>query len=154
MDIKKKKTLLLVTKPDLPEIIISSYNYFMISYIIEISFSRTNTFLCVKTGCGDLITFCSAGSLIKEKKIKKTKVNRKLVLKKIFAKLVRLSFLKHKPISLHMINFQPAGKRFIKQLTKLFFVKSIQIFNAYPFNGCRERKKRRKKIRKKRIRRR
>jgi len=123
-------------------------NYFMISYIIEIMFSRTNTYFSVKTACGRLILYYSAGSLIEEKnKIKKMKIRRRKVIKKIFSKLINLNFLKNEPVALHLVNLSFSISYAILRLKKIFFIKLIKIFELYPFNGCRGKKIRRKKFR-------
>jgi len=117
---------------------------FLISYIIDITFSKTNTFLHVMDFSGNLKFFCSAGSLQYKGKGKKS---RSLVFKDIYKILIfKLKFLKDQPIALHLKNVGFAKFWIIKLLKKKFFIKIVRSFNIYPYNGCRKKKMRRKKL--------
>lgn len=119
----------------------------IIMYIIDIIFSRSNTFLTITNSIGQLKFYASAGHLNFKGKSKKSRSN---VLKSIYQLLsTKLSFLKGKPIALHLKNV--GFKRFsiIQKLKTKFFIKSIKIFNVFPFNGCRKKKVKRKKFKKK-----
>lgn len=120
----------------------------VILYIIDITFSRSNTFLHVTDSSGNLKFFCSAGHL--QHKGKRNKKSRFSVFKSIYhILLTKLKFLKGKPIALHLKNV--GLKRFwiIKKLKIYFFIKIVKVFNLFPFNGCRKKKVKRKKFKKK-----
>ena len=125
----------------------SSKHDHLIMYIIDISFSKSNTFLHVLDFAGNLKFFCSAGSFNYSGKSKKSRLN---VLKEFYRiLLLKLKFLKGKPMALHLKNVGSYKFRIIKKLKKKFFIKIIRNFNLYPHNGCRKKKVRRKKIKKK-----
>lgn len=117
---------------------------FLVTYIVDITFSRTNTFLSVMDSSGNLKYFCSAGSFQFKGKGKKS---RSSVLKEMYNVLVlKLTFLKGKPIALHLKNVRFAKFWIVELLKKKFFIKVVRSFNVYPYNGCRKRKMRRKKF--------
>lgn len=119
----------------------------VIMYIIDITFSRSNTFLNVMDASGKLKFFCSAGHL--QFKGKRNKKSRFLVFKSICRILItKLKFLKGKPIALHLKNVGFKRFQIIKKLKTHFFIKLVKVFNLFPFNGCRKKKVRRKKIKK------
>jgi ribosomal protein S11 len=117
---------------------------FLITYIIDITFSKTNTLLHVMDFSGNLKFFCSAGSLQYKGKGKKS---RSLVIKDMYKILMlKLKFLKDQPVALHLKNVGFAKFWIIKLFKKKFFIKVVRSFNSYPYNGCRKRKMRRKKF--------
>ena len=119
----------------------------LVVYIIDISFSRSNTLLHIMDSLGVLKFFCSAGDLSYIGKSKKARV---LVLKAIIQILIRkLKFLQNKPIALHLKNVGFRKFWIVKKLKKKFFIKIVRSFNLYPHNGCRKKKVRRKKFKKK-----
>nr|YP_009115296.1 ribosomal protein S11 [Berkeleya fennica]AJA05817.1 ribosomal protein S11 [Berkeleya fennica] len=119
----------------------------LVMYIIDITFTRTNTLLHVTDFSGKLKFFCSAGSL---KYTGKGKKLRSVVFRDFYRVLVsKLKFLRSKPIALHLKNVGYNKFWIIKKLKKKFFIKVIRSFNLYPHNGCRKRKMRRKKFKKK-----
>lgn len=119
----------------------------VVMYIINIIFSRSNTFLNVTDPSGNLKFFCSAGCLQHKGKNKKFRFN---VFKNIYHVLTtKLRFLKGKPIALHLKNVGFNKHWLIKKLKSRFFIKSVKSFNIFPHNGCRKRKVRRKKLKKK-----
>lgn len=118
-----------------------------IMYIIDLMVSKSNTFLHVMDASGKLKFFCSAGQLQFKGKNKKFRSN---VFKSIYKILVtKLLFLKNKPIALHLKNVGFNRFFIIKKLKQKFFIKTVKIFNFFPFNGCRKKKIRRTKIKKK-----
>lgn len=122
-------------------------NDYIVMYTINITFSRSNTFLHVTDPAGKLKFFSSAGYLNHKGKTKKSRFT---VFKSIFFILdTKLQFLKDKPIALHLKNVGFNKFWIIKKLKIKFFIKSVKIFNSFPFNGCRIKKVRRKKVRKK-----
>jgi ribosomal protein S11 len=117
---------------------------FLISYIIDITFSRTNTFLHVMDFSGHLKFFCSAGSLQYKGKSKKS---RSFILKDMYKVLIsKVRFLKYQPIALHLKNVGFSKFWIIKLFKKKFFIKIVKSFSNYPYNGCRKKKMRRKKF--------
>jgi ribosomal protein S11 len=119
-------------------------NDYLVMYIIDISFSETNTLLHVTDFAGNLEFFCSAGSLNYKGKQKKLRF---LVFRDLFRILVsKLTFLKGKPVALHLKNVGSNKFWIIKKLKTKFFIKVVRNFNSYPFNGCRKKKMRRKKF--------
>jgi ribosomal protein S11 len=120
---------------------------FLVSYIIDITFSRTNTLLHVMDFSGNLKFFCSAGLLKYKGKSKKRA--RYLIFKNMFRILnSKLKFFKSQPLALHLKNVGSAKFWIVKKfLKKKLFVKIIKSYDLYPYNGCRKKKVRRKKIR-------
>jgi hypothetical protein len=118
---------------------------FLVHYIIEIKFTRTDTFLTVKNSLNEVWVFYSASSFeLKNKE----KTKRFLVLKKFYAILVfKITFLKNRQIALHLINVGFFKKAVIKKLKKFFFIQTFQYCEEHPYNGCRKKKKTRKKRR-------
>jgi len=117
---------------------------FLVTYIIDITFSRTNTFIHVMDFSGHLKFFLSAGSLQYKGKGKRF---RSAVLKDMYKTLIlKLKFLKEQPVALHLKNVGFAKFWIIKLLKKNFFIKVVRSFNTYPYNGCRKKKVRRKKF--------
>jgi ribosomal protein S11 len=116
----------------------------LVMYIIDITFSRSNTFLNVTDSSGNLKFFSSSGHFSLKGKNKKFRFN---VFKHIYRTLLtKLKFLKNKPIALHLKNVGSNKFWIIKKLKTKFFIKIIKIFNIFPFNGCRKKKVRRKKF--------
>ena len=127
----------------------NSFNKYdpLIMYIIDFSFSRSNTFLHVLDFAGNLKFFCSAGSFNYSGKSKRA---RWIVFKNFSRSLLKLKFLKNRPVALHFKNVGSNKFWIINKLKKKLFIKVIRNFNLYPHNGCRKRKIRRKKIKKRR----
>ena len=120
----------------------------LIVYIIDISFSKTNTLLHIMDFSGNLKFFCSAGLFNYKGKSKKARF---IVFKKFYRILVtKLKFLRNKPLALHLKNIGSNKFRIIRKLKKKFFIKIIRSFDLFPYNGCRRKKIRRKKFKKKR----
>ena len=118
----------------------------LVMYIMDITFTRTNTLLHVMDFSGELKFFCSAGSLNYTGKGKKL---RSTVFRDFYRILVsKLKFLQSKPIALHLKNVGYNKFWIVKKLKKKFFIKIVRSFNLYPHNGCRKRKMRRKKFKK------
>ena len=119
----------------------------VVLYIIDLTFSRSNTFLHVMDSLGQLKFSCSAGHLQYQGKNKKFRFT---VFKSIYHILItKLKFLKGKPIALHLKNVGFNRSWIIKKLKTKFFIKTVKSFNIFPHNGCRKRKVRRKKFKKK-----
>lgn len=142
----KKKNYKIINKNLKPGSVLANLDH-VVMYIIDITFSRSNTFLNVMDTSGKLKFFCSAGHL--QFKGKRNKKSRFLVFKSIcHILLTKLKFLKGKPIALHLKNVGFKRFQIIKKLKTHFFIKLVKVFNLFPFNGCRKKKVRRKKIKK------
>jgi ribosomal protein S11 len=118
----------------------------LIVYIIDISFSRSNTLLHVMDSSGILKFFCSAGDLSYSGKSKKSRIS--VLTSMIRVLMQKLKFLQGKPIALHLKNVGFKKFWIVKKLKKKFFIKIVRSFNLYPHNGCRKKKVRRKKFKK------
>ena len=118
---------------------------YFVKYILNIIFSKTNTLLQVITFSGKLLFCCSAGNLnYKGKK----KTYRKLIMQEMLKNSVsKLLVLKNQPLALHLKNLSKNYFWVVKMIRRFFFINTIQIYNTYPFNGCRKKKIRRKKFR-------
>ena len=118
----------------------------LIMYIIDISFSRSNTLLHISDSVGNLKFFRSAGSFSYAGKSKRS---RWIIFKEFYRYLLKLKFLKNKPVALHFKNVGSQKFWIIKKLKKILFIKTVSSFTLYPYNGCRKKKVRRKKFKKK-----
>jgi hypothetical protein len=102
-------------------------NDHLVMYIIDISFSETNTLLHVTDFAGNLEFFCSAGSLNYKGKQKK---QRFAIFKDLFRILVsKLTFLKGKPIALHLKNVRSNKFWIMRKLKKRFFIRIVRNYN-------------------------
>jgi ribosomal protein S11 len=121
-----------------------SLNDYLVTYIIDINFTKSNTFVHIMDYSGKLKFFYSSGYF---KYSGKNKKSRYIVFRDFYRILVsKLNFLKGKPIALHFKNVGYNKSWIIKKLKKRFFIKCIKNFNIYPYNGCRKPKVRRKKF--------
>merc|ERR1712039_33971 len=106
-------------------------NNFIVTYIVSIIFSQTNTLLHVMHYSGQSKFFYSAGSFNYSGKIKKA---RSSIFKKFYRVLIsKLKFLRNKPISLHLTNVGSNKFWIIKKLKKKLFIKTIKNFSSYPY---------------------
>lgn len=117
-----------------------------VAFIIHITFSRINTYIHVMDSLGNLKFFYSAGSV---NYVGKRKRSRFAVMRDFYRLLGSSDILKNQPVALQLINVGFAKTRIIKLFKKKFFVKVVRDFTLYPYNGCRKKKVRRKKVRKK-----
>jgi len=116
---------------------------FLITYIVKIRFSKSNTLFEVIDCFGKLKFFCSAGCLAFNGKTKKSRI---LVLKSTISFLLKkIKFLKNRAITIHLNNVGFRRIWILKKLEKFFFFKSVTGFSSYSYNGCRKKKTRRKK---------
>jgi ribosomal protein S11 len=138
----------------------TSYNLFLsnlalkkennlITYIIYIKFSRSNTSLHITDFSGTLKFSCLAGNLSFKGRDKKA---RNPVLKAVI-KVIRKKFkmLQHKPVALHLKNVGRKKRYIIKKLENELSIQIIKCFSLYPYNGCRKKKIRRRKFKKERL---
>lgn len=113
-------------------------NNCLVTYIIDITFSKTNTFIHAMDFSGKLKIFFSAGALQYKGKGKKF---RSVVLRDMYKIFIsKLKFLKNQPMALHLKNVRFAKSQIIKMFKKKFYIKIIKSFNTYPYNGCRKKK--------------
>jgi ribosomal protein S11 len=111
---------------------------FLIVYIVNVCFSKTNTFIQINKASGILKTTISAGHLLYKGKNKKARTQ---VLKNIIHFLIKkLDILKNKAIALHLKNTGFKKNWIIKKLKPKTVIKTIVGFNLYPHNGCRKKK--------------
>lgn len=121
---------------------------YRVTYVLQISFTKTNTFFQVFQYDGTLIFFTSAGALGYTGKRKRS---RSIIFKSFYKILMtKLTFLKGKTLAVHFKNVGFNKVWMLKKLRKKLFVKIVRNYNLYPHNGCRKPKVRRKKIRTKR----
>jgi ribosomal protein S11 len=118
---------------------------FLVNYIIDISFSRSNSFLHVLDFDGNLKFFCSAGCFSYSGK---RKIDRQTVLKDFYKTLLKLHFLRNQQVALHLKNVDFNKDWILNKLTEQFSVKVFRIFYTKPHNGCRNQKIRCKKFKK------
>lgn len=118
----------------------------LVSYVIDITFSLTNTLLHVMDPSGKIKFFRSAGDFNYSGKSKRTRFT---VFREMHAFLIsKLKFAKHKPIALHLKNVGANKVWIIRKLQKKFFIQVVRNFSCYPYNGCRKPKAVRKKVKK------
>lgn len=118
---------------------------FLVSYVISFCFSIANTMFHISDANGNLKTSYSAGLVDLQGK---QKIARQLVLKRFFNILfsAKLKFLKKNPVAIHFKNVNSSNKFLIvKNLKKKFFIKIIKTFELSSYNGCRQKKLRRKR---------
>jgi ribosomal protein S11 len=118
----------------------------LISYVININLSPTNTLINMNTIKGNPKLFYSAGmfNLQKKQKIKQPKA----VITILRTLLLKSKFFKTKPVALHFNNLFPNHQSYIfKRLKHKIFIKLIMSYNYQPHNGCRSKKKKRIKLR-------
>lgn len=122
----------------------------IISYIINIILTPTNTIVNVTDIHGRVIVSISAG-LIKLTKFQKR--SQPTALLSIFKVLLSKSkFLQNKTVALHFKNVKRFHELFfITALKNKIFIKSFQSYNLLPHNGCRPKKIKRIKRRTKRL---
>jgi ribosomal protein S11 len=113
-----------------------------ITYVIAFCFSTSNILLSITDSHGKLVFFCSSGYLKFKGKLKK----QILVFKSFYRVLLKLNFLRHQSVALHFKNVGFRKFMIIRTLKKKFFIKVVKIFNNYSHNGCRKKKKIRKKF--------
>jgi ribosomal protein S11 len=117
---------------------------FVIVYVIHFSFSATNTFLHITDIFGNL-KFCYTAGLVNFKgKQKKSRIQ---VLTRFLRELrkLKISTLKDKPVALHLNNVGSYKYFIIKNLKKNFFIRLIKSYETYAYNGCRKKKRLRKR---------
>ena len=116
----------------------------LVVYIINVTFSRTNTLLHVMDFAGKLKFFSSAGLVKYSGKSKKSRFS---VLRDLYRSLfAKLKGLGSKPVALHLMNVGSHKFWIIEKFKKKFYIKVVKSFNSYPYNGCRKKKAKRKQF--------
>lgn len=121
-----------------------------VAYIVHMLQNRTNTVFHITDSLGNLLYSCNASALGFTGKAKRKARN--AVLKKFTSNIIssnHFSFLKNQPIALHLKNVGALKRWVVKSLQNFFYIENIRFFNTVTFNGCRNKKIRRKKIKKK-----
>lgn len=130
-----------------------SYMYFsffnnqkLLSYIININLSLTNTFINVNNVNGNPKLFFSAGMFNLQKK-QKTRQPKAIIII-LRALLFKSKFFKTKPVAVHFNNLFFNHQSYIfKKLKQKIFTKLVTSYLYKAHNGCRLKKKKRIKIR-------
>lgn len=111
----------------------------LIVYVLDITVTRSNSYLNIFDSAGKLKLSVSAGNLLDISTRKRGTV-RSFVLKSIFKLIAKQKYLIGKPIALHLKNKVLIHSKFLRKLQKKRFLKSITYFHKVPFNGCRKKK--------------
>lgn len=118
----------------------------LVSYIININLSSTNSIVNINNIKGNPKFFYSAGmfGLQKKQKVRQPKAII-LILRSL---LLKSKILKIKPAAIHFNNLFFNYQSFIfKKLKQKVFIKLVTSYTYQPHNGCRLKKKKRIKIR-------
>lgn len=119
----------------------------IVTYTINISFLKANTFIHLSNIKGETLLFFSAGQVNLSGKQKK---NRRVAITKLIALFSKkATFIGSNPIAVHLKNVKSHKFTIINKLKNFYWIKIIKSFNQIPFNGCRKNKIRRKKFTKK-----
>src|SRR6056300_163614 len=117
----------------------------LVSYVININLSLTNTLINVNDIKGNPKFFYSAGmfNLQKTQKVRQPKA----IITILKALLVKIKIFRTKPVALHFNNLFFNHQSYVfKKLKKKVFVKLVTSYNYHPHNGCRLKKKKKIKI--------
>nr|YP_010242145.1 ribosomal protein S11 [Minutocellus polymorphus]QTI83146.1 ribosomal protein S11 [Minutocellus polymorphus] len=115
------------------------YKQNLVSYIVHINLTSTNTLVSVTDIKGNVKLFYSSGQVNLKGK-QKTKQPAALIniLKRLFLKA---KFMQNEPLAIHFKNTRSHYEAFIvKMLKTKFFIKTIRSYNMQPHNGCRPKK--------------
>lgn len=119
----------------------------IVMYVINISFLKANTTIHVSDVKGNMKLFYSAGTVGLTGKQKK---KRRIAISKLISLLIKkATFLKNKPVALHLNNVNFYNSLIVNKLKHTLYIRVIKRFNQTPYNGCRKKKIRRKKYTKK-----
>jgi ribosomal protein S11 len=120
-----------------------------ILFTISVKFSLTNLTITISDLKGKPFSFYSAGSIqVKGKQKKRIKLVFSPLLKHVMS---NDTYVKNKPISLHLINTTHYSRYITKEISKVCLILFIKKVDTMPHNGCRPPKKRRKKYRTKKL---
>nr|YP_010047244.1 ribosomal protein S11 [Eucampia zodiacus]QPJ79926.1 ribosomal protein S11 [Eucampia zodiacus] len=116
----------------------------LLSYIIVINMSLTNTIVSLIDTKGKLLISLSAGQLHYKGKQKKKQPTVLISLLKEL--LIKSRFIGNKPIAIHFKNTKAYHESIvISMLSEKFFIQFIKSYNLLPHNGCRPKKLKRLK---------
>ena len=118
----------------------------LVSYVININLSLTNTLINVNDIKGNP-KFCYSAGMFNLQKTQKVR-QPKAIITILKALLVKIKIFRTKPVALHFNNLFFNHQSYVfKKLKKKVFVKLVTSYNYHPHNGCRLKKKKRIKIR-------
>lgn len=117
---------------------------FPVVYIIHFFFSPVNTFFYITDSQGNLKFRYSAGSMGFKGKQKRARLQ---VLNSFFTEIwkLKVNVLKTKSIAVNFNNVGSYKYFIIKNLKKFFFIKFLKNYQTHAYNGCRQKKRLRKK---------
>jgi len=117
---------------------------FPVVYIIHFFFSPVNTFFYLTDSSGSLKVRYSAGSLGFKGKQKRSRLQ---VVNSLLIEVWKLkkSVLKNKSIAVHFNNIGSYKYFMVKNLKNSLFIKFFKNYQIYAYNGCRKKKRLRKK---------
>lgn len=122
----------------------------LISYVIKINLTKTNTLVTITDIEGSKIESFSAGLVGLTKRQKRQQPYALLKIFKVL--LLKYKNLKHKVVSLQLDNIKTYKEfKFLKRLKSILFIGSIKSYALQPHNGCRPKKLKRFKRRTKRL---
>ena len=119
--------------------LITPYKQNLVSYIVHINLTSTNTLVSVTDIKGNVKLFYSSGQVNLKGK-QKTKQPAALIniLKRL---LLKAKFMQNEPLAIHFKNTRSHYEAFIVRMLKTkFFIKTIRSYNMQPHNGCRPKK--------------
>ena len=119
--------------------LITLYKQNLVSYIVHINLTSTNTLVSVTDIKGNVKLFYSSGQANLKGK-QKTKQPAALIniLKRL---LLKAKFMQNEPLAIHFKNTRSHYEAFIVRMLKTkFFIKTIRSYNTQPHNGCRPKK--------------
>jgi ribosomal protein S11 len=111
----------------------------IVVYVLDITVTRSNSYLNIFDSAGRLKLSVSSGNLL-DLSSKKRKTVKLFLLKALLKRIAKQKYLKGKPVAVHFKSKDSIPPTFLRKLTKKRLVKSITFFNKAPFNGCRKKK--------------
>lgn len=115
-----------------------------VAAVLRITFTQSNTWLAFSDSLGHVI-FSKPSGVVGLKG--KSKLNRHLAVKKLMLNLNKQEALtEYGPVALHMRNVGTRGTSIFKTVKAFAAVASVKTYDTVPFNGCRKKKLKRKKI--------
>ncbi len=126
------------------QLIKNTHNFIaLINHILIIHFYNSNIFVNITDIKGKKNLYVLSSGILN---IKSSKKNKNLVLRNIVKKVIfKLKYLNVTFLALHIKSSKKNRKYFIKELKKYVFLNYVKFYNLTPHNGCRPKKKIRKK---------
>ena len=123
------------------------FKYYLIKFIINISFIKSNIFLHIMD-CSGKSKYLKSSKAINNK-LKSLSIQN---LENFYKILVSdLNFLKNTPIAIHFNNIEFNYPWLTERISKKLFLTVLKFYNKYSHNGCRKKKLKRKKFSKKKL---